>query len=246
VDILDSYGLLKDDILLSHANQAKPEDAVKLVAKHAHISSTPDTELQTAIGTPVCFRPDLHKISSLGIDCHSNNSADMLSQMRLALQSARGTHNQRFIAEGKLPRTVNATAEQAFNLATIMGARAVGMEAEIGSLAVGKLADIVIFDAQSPGMICAAEHDPVAAIVLHASVRDIETVIVDGRIQKHKGKLVPVKVENKMMEWPQVAAKLLDSRQRLQDKLEAVDMDSAKKAVIELFRIDERIIVDNP
>ncbi|KAJ7879006.1 hypothetical protein B0H14DRAFT_3435242 [Mycena olivaceomarginata] len=246
VDILDSYGLLKDDILLSHANQAKPEDAVKLVAKHAHISSTPDTELQTAIGTPVCFRPDLHKISSLGIDCHSNNSADMLSQMRLALQSARGTHNQRFIAEGKLPRTVNATAEQAFNLATIMGARAVGMEAEIGSLAVGKLADIVIFDAQSPGMICAAEHDPVAAIVLHASVRDIETVIVDGRIQKHKGKLVPVEVENKMMEWPQVAAKLLDSRQRLQDKLEAVDMDSAKKAVIELFRIDERIIVDNP
>jgi cytosine/adenosine deaminase-related metal-dependent hydrolase len=219
---------------------------VKLVAKHAHISSTPETELQTAIGTPVCFRPDLHKISSLGIDCHSNNSADMLSQMRLALQSARGTHNQRFIAEGKLPRTVNATAEQAFNLATIMGARAVGMEAEIGSLAVGKLADIVIFDAQSPGMICAAEHDPVAAIVLHASVRDIETVIVDGRIQKHKGKLVPVKVENKMMEWPQVAAKLLDSRQRLQDKLEAVDMDSAKKAVIELFRIDERIIVDNP
>ncbi|KAJ7853100.1 hypothetical protein B0H13DRAFT_2238136 [Mycena leptocephala] len=249
VNILDSYGILKDDILLSHANQAQSEDAVKLIAEHAHISSTPDTELQMSLGTPVCFRPDLHKISSLGIDCHSNNSADILSQMRLALQSARGAHNAQFIAQGKVPRAVNATVEQAFNLGTIMGARAVGMGTEIGSISVGKLADIVIFDARSPGMVCAAEHDPVAAIVLHASVRDIETVIVDGRIRKYGGKLVPVEVSGNgaegLMEWPQVAAKLVRSRQRLQEKIEAADMDGARKALIELFHIDEQNIVEH-
>ncbi|KAF7337821.1 Metallo-dependent hydrolase [Mycena venus] len=248
VNLLDSYGLLQGDFLLSHMNQATPEEAAKLVAKGVHISSTPETELQVAIGSPVCFRPDLHKISSLGIDCHTNNSGDILSQMRLALQSARSTYNQQFIEQGKVPRAVNATALQAFNLGTIMGARAVGMEAEIGSIAVGKLADIVIFDARSPSMICGAEHDPVAAIVLHASVRDIETVIVDGQIRKREGKLVPVVDKNmaeEPMEWSQIAAKLLHSREKLQEILKTEDMDSARKAVIGLFHIDEQNIVDN-
>ncbi|KAJ7244179.1 hypothetical protein B0H12DRAFT_1203662 [Mycena haematopus] len=245
VNILDSYGLLKDDILLSHASQALEEDAVQLVAKNAHVSATPDTEMQMAHGTPVCFRPDLHEISSLGIDCHSNNSGDMLTQMRLALQSARATANQRFVDQWKLPRAVAATVEQAFNLGTIMGARAVGMAAEIGSIAVGKLADIVIFDAQSPGMICAAEHDPVAAIVMHASVRDIETVIVDGRIRKSGGKLAPSEVLGGLMEWPQVAAKLLQSRKQMEEIIATADMAGAKKSIIELYHIDESLIVDD-
>ncbi|KAF7375858.1 Metallo-dependent hydrolase [Mycena sanguinolenta] len=245
VNILDSYGLLKDDILLSHANQAFDEDAAQLVAKNAHVSATPDTELQMAHGTPVCFRPDLHKISSLGIDCHSNNSGDILSQMRLALQSARGTANQRFVDQWKLPQTVAATVEQAFNLGTIMGARAVGMGSEIGSIAVGKLADIVVFDAQSPAMICVAEEDPVAAIVMHASVRDIETVIVDGRIRKSGGKLAPAEAPEGPVEWPQVAAKLLQSRKRMQETMETADMVGAKKTIIERFHIDERVIVEH-
>ncbi|KAJ7138144.1 hypothetical protein C8R44DRAFT_766920 [Mycena epipterygia] len=254
VSVLDSYGLLKDDILLSHASQALPEDAVQLIAEHAHISSTPDTELQMAHGAPVCFRPDLYKISSLGVDCHSNNSGDMLSQMRLALQSARGTHNQQFVAHGKLPRVVSATVEQAFNLGTIMGARAVGMGAEIGSIRVGKLADLVIFDTQSPGMVCAAAHDPVAAIVMHASVRDVETVIVGGRIRKFGGKLVPVDVGSQsidsdameeLVEWPAVAAKLLQSRQRIQDVIDRADMDGARESVIKLFHVDTGNIVEH-
>ncbi|KAJ7706690.1 hypothetical protein B0H17DRAFT_1156326 [Mycena rosella] len=246
VNLLDSYGLLKDDILLSHANQALPEDAIQLIAEHAHVSSTPDTELQMAHGAPVCFRPDLHKIASLGVDCHSNNSGDMLTQMRLALQSARGTRNQQFVARGKQPRTVHPTAEQAFNLGTIMGARAVGMGAEIGSLRVGKLADLVIFDGESPGMVCAAAHDPVAAIVLHASVRDIETVIVDGRIRKFGGKLCAVEVENATeVGWPEVAAKLLHSRRRLQEMIETADMDGAREGIIKLFHIDPNNIVEH-
>ncbi|KAJ6497735.1 hypothetical protein C8R45DRAFT_137839 [Mycena sanguinolenta] len=245
VNILDSYGLLKDDILLSHASQALEEDAVQLIAKDAHVSATPDTELQMAHGTPVCFRPDLHKISSLGIDCHSNNSADILTQMRLALQSARGTSNQRFVDQWKLPRTVAATVEQAFNLGTIMGARAVGMGTEIGSIAVGKLADIVIFDTQSPAMTCVAEEDPVAAIVMHASVRDIDTVIVDGRIRKSGGKLSPAEAPEGMVEWPQIAAKLLQSRKRMQETIETADMAGARKIVIERFQVDERDIVEH-
>ncbi|KAJ7490933.1 hypothetical protein FB451DRAFT_1514119 [Mycena latifolia] len=215
VGLLSSYGLLKDDVLFSHANGAIPEDAVQLAAANAHVSATPDTELQMRSGLP--------SVASLGVDCHSNNSGDILTQMRLALQS-----------------TMANTVEEAYNLGTIMGARAVGMGSEIGSIAVGKLADLVIFDGESPSMVCAAEHDPVAAIVLHASVRDIDTVIVDGQIRKAGGKLVPVEVveEEKSMEWK-------ESRERLEAEIGKLDTEAAQKAMTMAFHVDPTNIVDH-
>ncbi|KAJ7689797.1 hypothetical protein B0H17DRAFT_936852 [Mycena rosella] len=247
VALLSSYGLLKDDILFSHANGALPEDAVQLAAANAHVSSTPDTELQTAMGSPVCFRPDMHKVASLGVDCHANNSGDILSQMRLALQNARGAYNQPFVEAGKAPRVVSNTVEDAYNLGTIMGARAVGMGAEIGSIAVGKLADLVLFDGQSPSMVCAAAHDPVAAIVLHASVRDIDTVIVDGQIRKAGGKLKAVELaeEGKLREWKDVATELLKSRERIEEEAGKLDMEAARKGTMAAFHIDPANILDH-
>ncbi|KAF8202703.1 hypothetical protein K438DRAFT_1965190 [Mycena galopus ATCC 62051] len=247
VGLLNAYGLLKEDILLSHATGALPEDAPQLSAVNAHVSSTPETELQMGLGAPVCFRPDLHDISSLGVDCHTSNSGDILSQMRLALQSARGTTNQAFIEAGKVPRIISNTVEDAYNLGTIKGARAVRMGAEIGSIAVGKLADLVVFDAESPAMVCAAEHDPVAAIVLHASVRDIDTVIVDGRIRKAGGKLVAVEVGEKggSMEWNDVARELLRRRERVEEEVSKLDLENAREGIIANFRMDESKIVDS-
>ncbi|KAJ7142114.1 hypothetical protein C8R43DRAFT_928087 [Mycena crocata] len=247
VGLLSSYGLLKDDILLSHATGAPVEDGPQLEAANAHVSSTPDTELQMAHGFPVCFRPDMHKVASLGVDCHSNNSGDMLSQMRLALQSARGARNEAFIQAGKIPRAVGNTVEEVYNLGTIMGARAVGMGSQIGSIAVGKLADLVVFDAESPSMVCAAEHDPVAAIVLHASVRDVDTVIVDGKIRKAGGKLVAVEVgdEGKSTEWKEVARELLKSRERIEEENKKLDIKEAKNGAIAAFYLDTTKIVDN-
>lgn len=67
--VMSDYGLLRSDVLISHANGAYPKDAELLCAAGAHVSSTPDTEIQMALGMPVAFRPDMQKISSLGIDC---------------------------------------------------------------------------------------------------------------------------------------------------------------------------------
>jgi imidazolonepropionase-like amidohydrolase len=79
-----------------------------------------------------------------------------------------------------------------FNLETIHGARAVGLENKIGSIEVGKLADIVIFDGKTPGMLAAAEEDTLVAIVMHSSINDVDMVIIDGQIRKQNGKLLPV------------------------------------------------------
>jgi cytosine/adenosine deaminase-related metal-dependent hydrolase len=218
------------------------------VKSGAHVSSTPSTELQMALGDPVCFRSDFQSISSLGIDCHSVTSADIPGQMRMALQTARGIRNQNILNAGKTPRTIKFRVEQAFNLGTIQGARAVGMEAEIGSLAEGKFSDILIFDPLSPAMICAAIQDPVASIVLHSSVRDIDTVIVDGVIRKESRRLLPVQIDkdedSTLLEWRDVAVELLKSRDNIEEKVKGIDYGKAKESIIQAFRIPENTMSD--
>ena len=266
-------------MIFSHACQADQADASLLHEHGASISSTPDTELQLSLGLPICFEPGFYACSSLGADCHSINSSDILSAMRLALQTARGVHNQRYLSNMELvasknkldpkampniawkaapknPKKTCATAEEAFNLGTIMGAKAVGLEDYIGSLEVGKKADIVIFDATSTSMVCASDNDPVAAIVQHASVRDIETVIVDGKIKKENHKLAPVFIENvnfaelgtgtgsAVIEWADVVKELGESRDRLRRRWEGIKFPEVTMELIKAFHIDEANLVE--
>ncbi|KAJ5601485.1 hypothetical protein N7510_011019 [Penicillium lagena] len=251
VDKLEEYNLLKSDILLSHASNLTTSDIEKLNQAKAWISTTPNTELQMGHGDVVCFKGGCFDISSLGIDCHSNNSGDMVSQMRLALQHERSKRNEKLIAQGKRALSLDLLVQDVFRLGTIQGARAIHMEDKLGSIAVGKLADLVIFDSNSPGMICASEQDPVAAVVLHSSVRDIDTVIVDGRIRKRSGKLLSVEINpshpdvnipQQRAEWSQVAKELILSRQRIEDAIKDAKADDPEFLVqgfMKVMRLDE-------
>jgi cytosine/adenosine deaminase-related metal-dependent hydrolase len=255
VDTLESYGLLGPDILLSHATNLTASDISKLNQARAWISTTPDTELQMGHGNIVCFRDGCTDICSLGIDCHSNNSADMVSQMRLALQHERADRNEALIAKGTFSRSLNLHVQDVFRLGTIQGARAVRMEENLGSLTVGKLADIVIFDGESPGMVCASEQDPVAAIVLHSSVRDVDMVIVDGQIRKQNGRLLPATIAPSLPEvhilpqivnWNQVAKNLIASRSRIQEaisKSNATDQEQLVDSFLKLIHAGENKFV---
>ncbi|KAL7901625.1 hypothetical protein HDV63DRAFT_404819 [Trichoderma sp. SZMC 28014] len=255
VDVLDGHGVLGPDIIISHANQLLDSDAKKLSDANAAVSSTPDTEIQMGLGYPVCFRDNTSAISSLGVDCHSNNGSSIVNQMRLGLQAERGIRNQALLETGKVPKKLSLSVQDVFRLGTIGGAKAVGMQDQLGSLEEGKLADIVIFDGLSPSMICAAEEDPVAAIVLHSSIADIETVIVDGRIVKQQGKLVPVELDMSLsdfkpakarLEWSDVAKELLKSRQRVVEagnKTWKGNLDKAVEGVMKAFQIDPKNVV---
>ncbi|KAL7795965.1 hypothetical protein V8C37DRAFT_372667 [Trichoderma ceciliae] len=255
VDALEGLGLLGPDILLSHATNLDESDAKKLTDAKASISSTPDTEIQMGLGYPVCFRDDTSSISSLGVDCHSNNGSSIVNQMRLGLQAERGIRNQALIEADKAPKHITLSVQEVFRLGTIGGARAIGMQDQLGSLEEGKLADIVIFDGLSPGMICAAEEDPVAAVVLHSSIADIDTVIVDGRIVKQRGSLVPVDLDLSMsdlkpaktrLEWSDVAKELLQSRRRVLEagrKSWGGDMEKALGSLVKAFSIDPNNLV---
>ncbi|KAJ5804845.1 hypothetical protein N7474_010732 [Penicillium riverlandense] len=256
VDTLESYNLLGPDILFSHATNLTETDISKLTQAKAWISTTPGTELQMGHGNIVCFREGCTDMCALGIDCHSNNSGDMVSQMRLALQHERSDRNEKVIAHGKKTVSLNLFVQDVFRLATVQGARAIHMEDKLGSIEVGKFADLVIFDGNSPGMVCASEEDPVAAIVLHSSVRDIDTVIVDGHIRKRGGKLRSVEIDPSMtdvtipkqnVEWNQVAKELISSRGRIQVamvKAGANEPERLTKAFTKLAHLDERKFVN--
>ncbi|KAJ5413728.1 hypothetical protein N7509_000355 [Penicillium cosmopolitanum] len=247
--LLKSYGLLQKGIVLSHGGGATSEDVKLLSDASCFVSATPNTELAMAVGPPVCFRKDLtgiDRVCSLGVDCHSATSGSMVNEMRMALQTARGIESESHIQSGIWPREVTQKTSHAFNLGTIQGARALRMEHDIGSLEVGKKADLVIFDALSPAMIGVAQRDPVMAIVLHSTIRDVNTVLVDGEVRKENGKLCSVKgtewsdksgfVEtNQDIHWHEVADRLLAIQKRLVSKTPGPLLLQIEDHVRELF-----------
>jgi cytosine/adenosine deaminase-related metal-dependent hydrolase len=193
------------------------------------------------LGEIVAFRPDVKCNASIGVDCHANNSGDLLTQLRIGLQHSRATDNIKALQAGQYP-SVQVKLEDVFNLGTIQGARAVNIEDQIGSIAVGKLADLVIFDATSPGMICAAEENPVAALLLHANVGDIEMVIVDGEIRKEKRHLADVKILDspdgqavESIPWEEVSQKLLKSREDVKKRAQGQDPQAGMQFLLKTF-----------
>ncbi|KAL2800880.1 hypothetical protein BJX66DRAFT_290344 [Aspergillus keveii] len=241
ISLLKEYALLDSTTLFSHINGLAPTDAETLLRHGAYFSSTPETELQMGLGEPVAFNPDLKCNASIGIDCHASNSADILSQLRLGMQHARGAENAAVVARGEYPR-VSIKLEEVFNLGTIQGARAVCMEGDIGSIEVGKFADIVVFDASSPNMVCAAQEDPLAAVLLHANVGDIEMVIVDGVVRKEGGRLVDVGVldgidgaEGEGLSLRDVSRRLLESRERIIERAAGQGAGRAMEFLYETF-----------
>ncbi|KAK3642672.1 hypothetical protein LTR56_010720 [Elasticomyces elasticus] len=258
---IESKGYLDGRFLIAHSTNMPKEDVALYHKRGVHLSSTPSTEMQMSMGGPVaCFienyeGQNVRELCSLGVDCHSNNSAYLPGEASLALQSARGYRSQVFLDAGKQTKSAgDYTVEEAYNQATIRGARAAKMGDSTGSIAVGKRADLVIFDATSPAMICGAAKDPVAAIVLHSSPADIELVIVDGVVRKRGGKLLSVGLDDNGkkiagrrsgLAWREVAKELLASQEKLEKKLVGIDFGKAEVGLMEAWHIDPATVVDS-
>jgi hypothetical protein len=124
---------------------------------------------------------------------------------------------------------------------------------KVGSIAEGKQADLVVFSGTSPGMVAAAQHDPVAAVILHSHPGDVEYVVVDGVLRKRAGKLVNVDVEKQSQEfvgrqklaWEDVAKEVIVRREVLQKKIEKLDMPAVSEALIDQWGLDRSKLVDS-
>jgi cytosine/adenosine deaminase-related metal-dependent hydrolase len=173
----------------------------------AAVSATPETEMQMGMGFPVAIRArDAGVRTSLGIDIVSNYSGDMFAQMRLCLQASRALENRAYEERSRAPRTIRIRARDVLDLATRAGAEAAGLASRVGTLEVGKQADIVMIRTDAIHMTPAI--DAAGAVVLAANAGDVDTVLVAGRVAKRDGKLVGI-------DWPALSTRLQASSRRI-------------------------------
>ena len=177
VELLDEIGFLTDQFLAVHCvHLAQPE--IELFAERGvSISHNPAANLYLGSGiAPIaaCLAAGVNV--SLGTDgAASNNMTDMLDAMRLAT----------LVQKGVCRDATAVSAEKAVRMATAGGACALGMDHAIGTLELGKKADIVLFDPDKLKSI--PMHDPLATIVYSSSAENIDTTIVDGNIVFRQG-----------------------------------------------------------
>ncbi|MBB3112311.1 cytosine/adenosine deaminase-related metal-dependent hydrolase [Paenibacillus phyllosphaerae] len=180
---LDHIGLANERLILAHAIWLDDEEKRILRERGVHVSHCPGSNLKLASG--IADTPDLlhqHVSVSLGADgAPCNNNLDMFNEMRLAALIQKPAHG---------PTTMDA--KTVFRMATIGGARAVGMSDQIGSLEVGKKADLAILNLYNFHTFPSFDVDPISRIVYSATRADVETTIIDGRIVMQGGIMATV------------------------------------------------------
>ena len=191
--------LLGPDINLVHANFLTPDEFRVVANNGASVSITPEIEMQMGLGLPPTGAAFAARANlNIGTDVVAGVSTDMFTQMRFLIQTQRALVNESFHKRETMPDRLTITVQQALELATIKSAQCIGLDRRIGSLTPGKQADVVLLRKSDINMRAAA--DPIAAIVLHAGVANVDTVIINGNIVKQDGKLTHRELARRLTE----------------------------------------------
>jgi cytosine/adenosine deaminase-related metal-dependent hydrolase len=185
VEYLDTLDWLGPDVWLAHGVHLSPAQITRLAAVGTGVAHCPSSNARLGSGiAPARAVLDSGAPIGLGVDgAASQEAGRMVDELRQALYSAR----QRTDPDGKGPAGPTAlTARQALAMATIGGARCLGREAEIGSLEVGKLADLALW--RMDGLGHAGIEDPVTALVL-GSAPPLELLTVGGAVVVERDEL---------------------------------------------------------
>jgi 5-methylthioadenosine/S-adenosylhomocysteine deaminase len=168
---LKALGLLTPGLIAIHAVHLNEEEIGWLASHGCHVAHCPSSNLKLASGfAPVASLLAAGVNVGIGTDgAASNNRLDMLGELRLAA----------LLGKAVAADPAALPAHQVLRMATLNGARALGLEALIGSLEVGKLADIVAIDLNQPAtQPC---YDPVSQVVYSAGSDQVSHVWVGGK-----------------------------------------------------------------
>lgn len=169
---LESLGLLAPGTLAAHGVWLTPGDIEILQRRSVGVSHNPESNMKLASGVaPVPQLRTAGVVVGLGTDgAASNNDLDMFEAVRQAALLHK--------LETRDPRTL--AAEVALAMATIDGARALGMADRIGSIEPGKRADLIVVEMLSPRQT--PMYDPISHLVYATHGDDVRTTIVEGKI----------------------------------------------------------------
>ncbi|KAB2954434.1 amidohydrolase [Heliorestis acidaminivorans] len=202
IELMNKIGLFERPVLAAHCVHLTEEEENILVEKKVGIAHNPESNMKLASGiAPIESLRQKKAIVGLGTDgAASNNNLDLIEEMRQAT----------FLQKVNLLDPTALPAYDTLAMATIGGAKALGWDHEIGTLEVGKKADLAVIDMKQPHLY--PVHDPVAHLVYSAKGSDVHTVIVDGKVLVRAGKLTTMNEEQIMTE-AQKAAVVLTSKE---------------------------------
>ncbi len=186
MEYLDSLGVLDRHVVAAHCVALTDRDIAVMRERGVKVSHNPVSNLKLGSGiSPVQKMVKGGVAVSLGTDSPcSNNSADMFEVMKFAALLHKGVNMD--------PTALSAGS--ILEMATLGGARALSWEGEIGSISVGKRADLVVVDFSKPHL--RPIHNEVSHMVYAARSSDVRTVIVDGEIVMDDGRLTKLNVED--------------------------------------------------
>jgi 5-methylthioadenosine/S-adenosylhomocysteine deaminase len=196
-------GLLRKGLLAAHGVWLSAGDRKLLLDAGAGVAHCPQSNMKLSSGAaPV--REMLAEGLRLGLGTDgaaSNNDLDMFEEMLSAALLAKHVSGD--------PTAAPATA--ALEMATLGGARALGLEDRIGSLEIGKRADLAVVGLSEPRLH--PLFDPISHLVYAAKGADVRHVIVDGRVVVQDGQVLTLEREAVLREADRWRARILDSLQ---------------------------------
>ncbi|HEY6188048.1 MAG TPA: 5'-deoxyadenosine deaminase [Pyrinomonadaceae bacterium] len=201
ITYLDSLGLTGAHVALAHCVHLDDTEIETLRRTGSHVLHCPSSNLKLGSGIARISEMLERGVSvSLGADgAPCNNRLDMLTEMRTAALLQ------------KVSRGADALpAQRVLRMATIDGARALGLDREIGSLEAGKRADIAIINLANIHMTPRPK-DPISTVVYAAQASDVKTVIIDGQPVMLDRKLLTLD-EREVMDEAEREAALLSGR----------------------------------
>jgi 5-methylthioadenosine/S-adenosylhomocysteine deaminase len=172
VPYLDDLGLLHDRLIAAHAIHLNHEEIDLLYQRGVKIAHAPESNMKLSSG--LARIPEMIEMGltvGLGTDgCASNNNLDLFQEM----DSVAKVHKAFSLDP------VHLNAETVLKMVTSWGAKLLGLEKELGTIEVGKKADIIVLDQESPHMV--PLYNPQSSLVYAANGSDVKDVIVNGRI----------------------------------------------------------------
>jgi len=172
---LDEIGVLADDVCITHCVHVDDSELDVMAAKGTSVAHCPTTALKVSYGvTQIGKMPEMvQRGINVSIGTDGNNASNYSDLMRATYLVAG------LFKDGRMDPQM-FPAEKAYEMATIGGARSIGMQDEIGSLEVGKRADLVLHDTDRPEW--RPLHNVMNQLVWSADGRGVHTVVVDGAI----------------------------------------------------------------
>ncbi|MGH7318650.1 MAG: amidohydrolase family protein [Candidatus Rokuibacteriota bacterium] len=175
IEYLEEIGVLGPNVLLAHLIALDDGEIAAMARTDTKAVVAPTAALKMGTGTTSVGKlPEMLRSGicvSLATDAGNNSNL---------LETQRAMYLATVIYKDARRTTDVIPAETALEMATINGARALGLEHEIGSIEVGKKADLVLFDTKRPEW--RSLFNPVNTLVYNADGRSVHTVLVDGRI----------------------------------------------------------------